>query len=328
MLTNTPANSLVISGNYRVPLPALLQGQDQNTLKRFFEFFLAHLRNSNTRTAYSRAVWRFFDWCEQHAITDIHAIDSFTIAAYVESHPGSPPTVNQHLSAIRQLFTWLYEKRILTENPSTTVKGPRHSTKIGKTPVLELEDARRLFESFDTSHVVGLRDRALVGLLAYTFARIGAVLTMNIEDYLLKGKRPWVRLHEKGGKYHEVPVHPTAEDYLDAYIAAAAADLGDSFTKKTSLFRSAHGKTKHLTENQMQPRDAQYMIKRRLQDAKIEDDASPHSFRAMGITNYLDNGGSLDKAQEIAAHEDIRTTRLYDRRRQRISLEEILRVRF
>lgn len=309
-------------------VPSIITDAGEDTLKRFLEFFVAHIRNPNTREAYGRAVGQFFTWCEQRGIRELGAINSLMVSAYIEQHPASPPTVKQHLSAIRQLFAWLDDKKILTDNPAEDVKGPKHRVKVGKTPVLETEDARRLFASFDTSHVVGLRDRALVGLMTYTFARVGAVLGMNVEDYHLRGKRPWVRLHEKGGKVHEVPLHPVAEEYLDQYIEAAQTDLGEGFVKKTPLFRSVHGKTKRLTESRLLPRNAQDMIKRRLADAKIEDDASPHSFRAMGLTNYLENGGSLDTAQEIAAHEDIRTTKLYDRRREKVSFEEILRVRF
>ena len=321
-----PPSSLAQPGGIFVP--AMISTAGEETLKRFLEFFVAHIRNPNTRLAYGRAVSQFFTWCEQRGIRELSAINSLVVSAYIEQHPASPPTVKQHLSAIRQLFTWLEDKKMLTDNPAEEVKGPKHRVKVGKTPVLETEDARRLFASFDRSHVVGLRDRALVGLMTYTFARISAVLGMDVEDYHMRGKRPWVRLHEKGGKVHELPLHPVAEEYLDLYIEMAKRDLGDGFIKKTPLFRSVHGKTKRLTENRLTPRNAQDMIKRRLADAGIEDDASPHSFRAMGLTNYLENGGSLDTAQEIAAHEDIRTTKLYDRRREKVSFEEILRVRF
>lgn len=309
-------------------VPMIIADAGEDTLKRFLEFFVAQIRNSNTRQAYGRAAEQFFSWCEQRGIRELNAINSLMVSAYIEQHPASPPTVKQHLAAIRQLFAWLEEKKILADNPAEDVKGPKHRVKVGKTPVLDTENARLLFASFDTSHVVGLRDRALIGLMTYTFARIGAVLGMDVEDYHMRGKRPWVRLHEKGSKVHELPLHPVAEEYLDGYIEAAKVCLGEGFAKKTPLFRSVHGKTKRLTENRLTPRNAQHMVKRRLTDASIADDVSPHSFRAMGLTNYLENGGSLDTAQEIAAHEDIRTTKLYDRRREKVSFEEILRVRF
>src|SRR5271168_2958907 len=108
-----------------------------------------------------------------------------------------------------------------------------------KTPVLTTDQARVLIESIDTSTLVGLRDRALIGVMTYAFARIGAVVSMRVEDYFANGKRWWVRLHEKGGKRHEMPAHHNLEKYLDAYIEAAKIRDGG----KAPLFRSAAGLT-------------------------------------------------------------------------------------
>ena len=78
------------------------------------------------------------------------------------------------------------------------------------------DQARRLLDSIDTSTVVGLHDRALISVMTFAFARIGAVVAMRVEDYYPKGKRWWVRLHEKGGKRHEMPAHHNLEAYLDS----------------------------------------------------------------------------------------------------------------
>ena len=106
------------------------------------------------------------------------------------------------------------------------MRGPKHVVKKGKTPVLDTEQARALLDAIDVSTVVGLRDRALIGVMVYSFARVSAVIGMRVEDYYPNGKRWWFRLHEKGGKFHEVPAHHTAEEYMDAYLEAAgiAAD--------------------------------------------------------------------------------------------------------
>jgi site-specific recombinase XerC len=99
------------------------------------------------------------------------------------------PTVKQHLAAIRMLFDWLVTGGILASNPATSVRGPKHVIKRGKTPVLTTDQARVLIESIDTSTPVGLRDRALIGVMTYAFARIGAVVSMRVEDYFANGKR-------------------------------------------------------------------------------------------------------------------------------------------
>jgi site-specific recombinase XerD len=199
----------------------------------------------------------------------------------------------------------------------------KHRVKTGKTPVLSDEEMKQLLGGIDTSHVVGLRDRALIATMFYSFARISAVIGMSVEDYFTKGRRTWIRLHEKGGKYHEVPVHHTAEQYLDEYLNVA--DITQE--KKSPLFRTTVGRTRKLTERRLERREAWAMIKRRAEDTGVNTDACNHTFRASGITNYLRNGGSRDNAQKIAAHSDVRTTALYDRRDESISLDEIERIR-
>lgn len=172
------------------------------------------------------------------------------------------------------------------------------------------EDARALLDSIDTSTVIGMRDRALIGLMVFSFARISAVLGMQMSAYYQNGRRSWIRLHEKGGKFHEIPVHYNADDYLHAYIEAAGiADDG-----KQPLWRTARGRTQTLMPNALQPREALAMIKRRAKAASLPATICNHPMRATGITAYLENGGTIENAQAIAAHESPRTTKLYDRR--------------
>jgi integrase len=180
-----------------------------------------------------------------------------------------------------------------------------------------------LIESIDITTLLGLWDRALIGVMVYSFARIGAVTRMNVEDYYQNGKRWWLRLHEKGGRFHEVPVHHKAEQYLDAYLRAA--NLTDS--PKTPLFRTLPGRNGRLTDQRLNRREALKVIKRRAKAAGLSTRIGNHTFRATGITTYLLNGGSLEHAQAIAGHESPRTTKLYDRTRDEITLEEIERVR-
>jgi site-specific recombinase XerC len=114
----------------------------------------------------------------------------------------SKPTVKQHLAAIRMLFDWLVTGQVAATNPAHSVRGPKHVVKTGKTTVLDADQARKLLDSIDTTTVVGLRDRALISVMTFAFARIGAVVAMRVEDYCPQGKRWWVRRHEKGGKRH------------------------------------------------------------------------------------------------------------------------------
>ena len=191
-------------------------------------------------------------------------------------------------------------------NPAHAVRGPKHAIKRGKTPVLTTTEARTLLDSIDVSTLVALRDRALIGPMAYSFARVGAAVAMRVEDYYGQRKRWWVQLHEKGGKPHEMPAHHNLEAYLDAYLEAAKIVEA----KKTPVFRSARGRTDELSETPMHRIDVYRMIRRRASAAGIDADIGCHAFRAAGITAYLENGGTLQNAQAMAAHESPRITKL------------------
>jgi integrase/recombinase XerD len=306
-----------------IVLPAIIAGEGQRASKRFLEFFTANIRNPNTRLSYMRAISPFLAWCEERGL-ELRQVEPMAVAAYIErlTQERAPQTVKQHLAAIRMLFDWLVTGQIVPFNPAASVRGPRYSIKKGKTPVLSAQETRKLLDSIDTSHVVGLRDRALIGTMVYSFARVSAIVNMKVRDYYPQGKRYWIRLHEKGGKFHEVPAHHTAEKYLDEYIEAASI-AGE---KNKPLFRSTRGRSRELTTRAVSRFDAYKMIQRRAEDAGISSEIACHTFRATGITEYLRNGGTIEHAQQIAAHESPRTTKLYDRTSDAISLDEIERI--
>ena len=223
---------------------------------------------------------------------------------------------------IRRLFDWLVGGQVVPWNPTAAVRGPTHVVKRGKTPVPQPEEVRLLFDAIDTCTVGGLRDRALIGVMIYSFARVSAVVNMDVDDYYQEGKRWWLRLREKGGKYHALPTHHKAEAYLDAYLEAA----GISAERGSPLWRSLT-RTRELGERRMSRVDVFRMVKRRVKAAELGDAANCHTFRASGITAYLLNGGTLERAQAIAGHESPRTTQLYDRTADDITVEDIERIK-
>jgi site-specific recombinase XerD len=292
------------------------------TAERFFEFFTANIRNKNTRRAYYKAACRFSEWCQGRGLITLAAVKPMHVAAYIEALCGqfAKPTVKQHLAAIRMLFDWLVIGHVLDVNPAHAVRGPKHVVKKGRTPVLDRDEARALLAAIDTGSLTGLRDRALIGVMIYTFARIGAVLQMNVGDYFTQGRRGWVRLHEKGGKEHESPCHHKLEIYLDEYIAAGGI-AGDS---NGPLFRTTGRSTGEL--HRLTQPDAYRLIQRYARTAGIKTKIGNHSLRATGITDYLKSAGTLEHAQAMANHSSPRTTKLYDRRADEVSLDEYERV--
>src|SRR3954454_4974925 len=305
-------------------VPALVADAGEDAVRRFLEFFAATIRNKNTRIAYYNDVRQFFAWCERRGINGLRSIEPIHVALYVEElqHSFSKPTVKQHLAAVRMLFDWLVTGQLIRTNPAHSVRGPKHVVRRGKTPVLVTEQARELLESINTSGVVGLRDRALIGVMTYTFARVGAVVSMTADDFYPEGKRWWLRLHEKCGKRHDMPAHHKLEAYLDEYLdVAGIRNQGHS-----PLFRSTIGKTGVLTGFPMHRIDVWRMIRRRVADAGMSAKIGCHTFRATGITAYLEAGGTLENAQVMAAHESPRTTKLYDRTADVITLDEVERI--
>jgi site-specific recombinase XerD len=303
--------------------PVVIAQMGQKASERFLTFFTDTIRNPNTRAAYFRNASRFFTWCDSRHLT-FEEIKSFHVSAYLEelSLTMAAPSVKQNLATIRMLFDWLIIGQICEINPAQAVRGPKHVVKRGKTPVLSEEEARQLLTRIDVSNVVGLRDRALIAVCLYSFARIEAALSMKVGDYYPQGKRWWLRLHEKGGKIHDMPAHHKLEEYLDKYIEAAGLEN----QKNTPLFRSAVGRTKTLSVKKMTRFAALKMVQRRAKQVGLETAVCCHSFRATGITNYLEHGGTLEKAQVMAAHESPRTTKLYDRTRDAVTLDEVEKI--
>jgi site-specific recombinase XerD len=307
-------------------VPALIAAAGERASLRFLEFFAANIRNPHTRRAYGRAVAAFLAWFEEHGGRSIEAVQPLHVAAWIEmqQQEHAAPTVKARLAAIRHLFDWLVTGQVVPVNPASSVRGPSHTVTIGKTPVLAPEEARTLIDSIEVTTIAGLRDRALIALMVFSFARIGAALGMKVEDVFTQNRRLWVRLREKGGKPHAMPCHHNLETYLTAYIEGAGLDTDP----KGPLFRTiGRGKGRPLTRTPLPQANAYAMIGRRAAAAGIATKLGNHSFRATGITAYLKNGGTLEKAAQMANHASTRTTQLYDRRREELSLDEVERIR-
>lgn len=304
-------------------VPTVVAAAGDQASYRFVRFFVETIRNKNTREAYARAVRDFFDWCEANKI-GFHQIEPVGVSAYVEilTAEQKPSTVKQHLAAIRKLFDWMTNGGIIPFNPASSVRGPRESYRKGKTPVLDAEECRSLLDSIEGDKLADIRDRALIGVMVFSFARVSAAIGMNRGDYRVQGKKATFRLHEKGGKFNEVPAHHKAEQYLDEYLAVARLITA---SKDSPLFRS-FDRRRRLSDRRLNRRDTLAMIKRRAKNAGLPPDICCHTFRGTGITTYLKNGGDRSKAAMIAGHASEKTTSLYDRRSDEIERGEIEKV--
>lgn len=315
-------NEIVIVDS--LPTPALVTSSGERAEIRFLEFFASAIRNPHTRRAYARGVGDFLTWCAGVGVTSITTVQPLHVASWIElqTQTLSAPTVKQRLAAIKHLFDWLVIGQIVPHNPAASVRGPSYTAKKGSTPVLDAAEARQLLDSIDVTTSIGLRDRALIALMVFSFARVGAALAMQVEDVYVQNRRLWVRLHEKGGKRHEMPCHHTLESYLHEYLEQTG--LRDE--SKGSLFRTIRRGTGQLSDAPLPQANAHAMVQRRAIAAGIHTKICNHTFRATGITTYLKNGGTLENAAAMANHASTRTTQLYDRRRDDVSLSEVERI--
>ena len=246
-------NQLVPITASRVPKLAAAAGEQAGM--RFLEFFAANIRNPHTRRAYARAADEFLAWCASAGVPSIGAVQPVHVATWIEAGTRelAAPSVKQRLAAIRHLFDWLVTGQVVPVNPAASVRGPpRHVVTCGQTPVLDPAEARALLDSIDTSTVVGLRDRALIGLMVYSFARIGAALGMAVEDVFTQNRRLWVRLHEKGGKRHAMPCHHNLEEYLTGYLDGAGL-RGDAKGRRSGRRAAAPASSRARSSRKQTP---------------------------------------------------------------------------
>jgi site-specific recombinase XerD len=304
------------------PPPAIVEAAGGPALFAWDEFFSGEVRNPHTRTAYLRNVRRFLAWCEKKKV-ELARVTPGMVGRYLDQLKGSPATKKQHLAAIRKFFDNLVLRHAIVLNPATSVRGERHQVIEGKTPEIGVDLARKLLRSIDVASVVGLRDRAAIGVMIYTAARVGAVAKLTLESFDHDGTQWTLRFTEKGGKAREIPVRHDLEQFVLQYLKAAK--LNDE-PKDSPLFRTTVRRTKELTENAMTAVDMCRMVKRRLKAAGLPARLSPHSFRVTTITDLLTQGVPLEDVQYLAGHADARTTRLYDRRQKKVTRNIVERI--
>jgi site-specific recombinase XerD len=306
-------------------LPAVIDQAGERARRRFVEFFTAEIRNPHTRKAYVLATGRFLGWCERRGL-GLEQLEPFLVASYVEELAGelAAASVKQHLAALRMLFDYLVVGQVLPHNPADAVRGPKLVIRAGKTPVLLDDEPRILLDSIGGETLIDQRDKALLSVMLYSFSRVTAVVGLKVRHYEHQRRRAYLALHEKGGQDRRVPVHSRAAEALDLYLETS----GLAASPEAPLFQGFSGRTGRLSGSALSARSALRVVKLRAEAAGVGTDISCHSCRATGITNYLLNGGTLERAAAIAGHASTRTTQLYDRRRELVEPDEIERVKF
>ncbi len=313
-----------------VAAPAIVREAGPGAEYAYADFFKAKISNPNTRKAYRRAVDRFLGWCRVRGL-ELRQVTSFLVGDYVEhhlvdkdGHPLSPPTKKQHLAALRHFFDNQQRYHGVGINPASSVRGPRYSAREGKTPAFDDRQVRTLLDSIDTSQIIGIRDKTLLMILAFTAARAGAVAGLRTVDYFTDGRSWYYHFGEKGGKLHEVPARHDLQLQMETYLRAAGLE-GQS--DKSPLFRTARRRKRELTERGLDGNDLLRIVKRRLKGAGLPEGAfCCHSFRATTATNLLRQKVAREQVQYLLGHSDARTTDLYNRTEKEVTRNIVERI--
>src|SRR3954470_10026490 len=188
-----------------VAAPPIVRAAGPGAEYAYADFFKAKISNPNTRMAYKRAVDRFLGWCQVRGLT-LRQVTSFVVGDYLEHHlndkdgrPLSAPSKKQHLAGLRHFFDNQQMYHGVGINPASSVRGPKHSAREGKTPRFQGKQGRRPNDLVKEGDVVGVRDKTLLMVLAYTAARAGAVARLRTTDYVTDGRSWFFNLGEKGG---------------------------------------------------------------------------------------------------------------------------------
>ncbi|MCA9041978.1 MAG: tyrosine-type recombinase/integrase, partial [Planctomycetaceae bacterium] len=254
---------------------------------------------------------------------DLTRITPAHVGNYLDGLSLAATTKKLHLSALRNFFDQLVLRHVIILNPALSVRCERVQITEGKTPAISIQDARKLLDSMNITHIVGLRDRAIIGTLAYTAVRASAVAKLTRNDFYHSGDQYYLNFDEKNGKNRTIPVRHDLQRYLLDYLSQATLDTTN---KRVPLFRSTIRRTQQLTDRPLTGNDILRICKRRLRDASLSTRLSPHSFRVTIITDLLEQNVPLEEVQYLAGHADPRTTRLYDRRKREVTRNLVERI--
>ena len=299
--------------------PMVLVRCCQLGVKHYNDYLHLSIPSDDSRQTYKSAISLFFRFCDDSDIAEMVDVEPIHVLAYLDHRTkelGRIASARTHFSAIKSLFQYLVEKEFLASNPAASVAYSFVDSRKVKTAIISSKDVRRLLLSIPDNpneperpaKQTDLRDKALIGLMAYTFVRIGGALSANIGNFRYDNRTMWLDMIEKGTKEHSLPISGAPRAFLEQYISACG--LND---KSAPLFQSAN-RNGQLTGKRYDRGNSRRMIAARAKALGIAGNTKNHTFRATGITHFLEGGGRIDDAQDIANHADSSTTRRYDRR--------------
>lgn len=299
--------------------------------------FLGKRKNHHTQAAYFRILKAFLLWVERAEYVGLASLTTTDVSNYIRGlqpvsqkaqKPLSNRTRAQVVACLRGYFDELVRGGALPANPAASVEPYRLNVRLGHYKPLAPHEMAALLDSITPESLCDLQDRAIIALMAFSCARVGAAVKMKLGDVQERGGRLHVSLSEKRDAEHYVPCHPELESYLREFMNRAGGPADDCEANPAQwLFRRWDKRRKMLTDRPLTRLVCYGMVKRRTSVIGLAG-ITNHSFRATSITTFLHSGGSLDDARRLANHASINTTKLYDHRTQAVSFEDVERISY
>lgn len=229
-------------------------------------------------------------------------------------------SIRRKMTALRSLFSYLKTYGYMGANPahSDFVDAPA-VPRDGKTVGLSPRECRQLMDAPDPMTPVGIRDRAILALLAYSACRVGELSRLRVGDFKTSGGHKVLELQGKGGKERRVPLHPEAIDRLEAWLEMAGIrDGGMSPLFRAALTARGEGRD-GFRATPLTRRAVQFLVKRYAREVGLDPAVTVHSFRVTALTTAREQGVDIIDLQDYAGHADPRTTLSYIRSRDRLT---------
>ncbi len=281
--------------------------------------------SAHTRRGYANDVSQFLSFCgiSPNQLGRLAAILPADVSAWrdeLQRQGLSNATIRRKLTTLRSLFSYLQVYGYSGANPAhgKFVAAPAAS-RDGKTVGLSPHDCRRLLEAPLETTPAGVRDRAILAVLAYSACRVGELVRLRVADFRISGEHRVLNIRGKGGKERVVPLHVEAVERLAAWITVAAI----CEDRAGPLFRAAKSPRGHgrdgFRARPLTTRSIQQLIRRYARRLRLDSAVTVHSLRVTALTTARDRGSDIIDLQDFAGHADPRTTLTYIRSRDRLS---------
>jgi integrase/recombinase XerD len=315
--SSTPKQAVLVPARRTPPAPSQTltapEFQQLAQVPPAAEWF-ANIDNPNTRRAYRNDLEEFMTFVGISSPDELRLVTRAHVLAWrkdLERRELTGGTIRRKLAALSSLFEYLSDANAVMHNPVKGVRRPKVESYEGKTPALGDAQVRHLLKLPVGEDLKAKRDRALLSLLLYHGLRRDELSRLAVQDVHARRGVPHLRVHGKGGKVRNIPLHPGTQELLSDYLEVS----GHAHDKSGALFRPIrNNRTGEL--DRMLSGDGIYKLVRSYAK-KLGVEIGVHALRATAATNALEHEADIAKVQEWLGHANIATTRLYDRRKSR-----------